>query len=41
MEQTPEQGIELSPEERGSYLCIQVDGGAWGDPPGWCCPGGC
>lgn len=26
---------------RSSYLCIEVDGGAWEDPPGICRPGGC
>lgn len=24
-----------------SYICIEVDGGAWEDPPGWCRQGGC
>lgn len=33
--------VNKETEERASYLCSQVDGGAWGDPPGWCCPGGC
>jgi hypothetical protein len=31
---------EEATTERSS-LCIEVDGGAWVDPPGVCRPGGC
>ena len=27
--------------ERAPYICIEVNGGAWEDPPGWCRYGGC
>src|SRR3712207_1968329 len=26
---------------RDGYICVEVDGGAWEDPPGWCREGGC
>jgi hypothetical protein len=33
--------IAMNFKEGSSYICIEVDGGGWEDPPGWCREGGC
>jgi hypothetical protein len=34
-------GEQAAEEPEGYHWCIEIDGGAWEDPPGVCCYGGC
>ena len=34
-------GEQAAAERESYYICIEVDGGAWEDPPGVCRYGGC
>src|SRR5579864_6296558 len=34
-------GMVADTEGDGQSYCIEIDGGAWEYPPGWCRPGGC